>query len=66
MCSRAWTQVKELFAKCENCPLTFNDTIVLALDMPLENVAIGMPNFIVEGKLTSTSQIEKVKFTPHL
>ncbi len=66
MCSRAWTQVKELFAKCENCPLTFNDTIVLALDIPLENMAIEMSSFSMEGEFASTSQMEKVKFTPHL
>ncbi len=66
MCSRAWTQVKELFAKCENCPLTLNDMIVLTLDMPLENVAIEMLSLSVEGEFTSTSQMENVKFTPHL
>jgi hypothetical protein len=48
MSSRAWTQVKELFAKCENCPLTFNDMIVLAFDMPLKNVTIEMSSFFVE------------------
>jgi hypothetical protein len=66
MCSRAWTQVKELFAKRENCRLTLNDTIVLDLDMPLENMAIEMPSPFMERESTSISQMEKVKFTPHL
>ncbi len=62
----AWTQIKELFAKHENCPLTLNDIIILTLDMPLENMAIEMPNPFVEGEFTSIFPMEKVKFTPHL
>jgi hypothetical protein len=65
MCSRAWTQVKELFPKHE-IPLTFNDMIVLAFGMPLKNMAIEMLSLSMEGEYISTSQMEKVKFTPHL
>jgi hypothetical protein len=55
MCSKAWTQVKALFANCEGIIFQPLDNIfVPAPNGSIENVTIEMPNPLVEGEFVLT------------
>ncbi len=61
MCSKAWTQVNELFITCEKIvsrPL--DGMVALAPNGPIENVAIEMSNISMEGEHAPTFQVEGI------
>ncbi len=61
MCSKAWTQVKELFVTCEkNVFQPLGGMVALAPNGPIKNMAIEMSNFSMEGEHAPTFQVERI------
>jgi hypothetical protein len=62
MCSKAWAQIKALFAICGGIVLQpLDDMVVLIPNGPIDNVVIELSNHSMEGKSTLTFQTKGVQ-----